>query len=70
MALVLGFRQDWDLPGKGQKLPDLLGMGPKIKKLESMVFDHTPLTPYPPFPNYGLFTQNFFPLFIFNVNMI
>ena len=36
-----------------------LGKGPKIKKRESMVFDHTPLTPSPPNLNYGIFTQNF-----------
>ena len=40
---------------------EFLGKGPKIKKHESTVFDHTPLTPSPPPPNlnYGLFTQNF-----------
>ena len=36
-----------------------LGKGPKIKKPESMVFDHISLTPSPPNLNYGLFSQNF-----------
>ena len=33
-----------------------LGKGPKIKKHESMVFDHTLLTPSPPNLNCGLNT--------------
>ena len=41
-----------------------------MKKRESMVFDLTLLTPFPPNLNYGLFTQNFFTLFFENVNMI
>ena len=45
-----------------------LGKGPKIKKRKSMVFDHTPWPP--PNLNYGLFTQNFFVKFVFDVNMI
>ena len=35
-----------------------LGKGPKIKKPESMVFDHTPLTPLPNL-TYGLFLTFF-----------
>ena len=54
LPIVVGFRKKFKL-----------GKGPKIKKCESMVFDHILPTPPPPNLNYGLFTQNFFhPIFL------
>ena len=62
---------NWLLNLREKKIIDYLqlGKGPKIKKRESMVFDHTPLTP--PLTLTMVFLLNFFsPYLKKKINMI